>query len=205
MQLSHGPFYTFYSIYLEGYGHSSVAIGSLWAFGVVAEVVVFLFMHRLLGSFGAYRLFAYCFILTSVRWLLVAFFPDMLLVQVAAQSLHAVSFGVYHAVAIQLVHAFFIGKLQGRGQALYSSVSFGAGGALGSVMSGALWDGAGPTNTYLIAAGVSTIGFIIAWQWVRESDVVHATGRSALATFSKQRLKHLWLCKQQTDANGRER
>lgn len=170
MQLSHGPFYTFYSIYLEGYHYSAGAIGGLWGFGVLAEVVVFLFMHHLLRSFGAYRLFAYCFILTSLRWLMVAWFPEALLLQVVAQSLHAVSFGVYHAVAIQLFHTFFVGRLQGRGQALYSSLSFGAGGALGSVMSGTLWDWAGPANTYLIAAGVSTIGFIIAWRWIREID-----------------------------------
>lgn len=170
MQLSHGPFYTFYSIYLEGYGHSAVAIGGLWGFGVLAEVVVFLFMHRLLRSVGAYRLFAFCFILTSVRWLMVALFPEALLLQVLAQSLHAASFGVYHAVAIQLFHAFFVGRLQGRGQALYSSLSFGAGGALGSVLSGTLWDRVGPANTYLIAAGVSTIGFLIAWRWVRDSE-----------------------------------
>jgi PPP family 3-phenylpropionic acid transporter len=170
MQLSHGPFYAFYSIYLEGYGYSAGAIGGLWGFGVLAEVVIFLFMHRLLRSFGAYRLFAYCFILASLRWLMVAWFPEALLLQLLAQSLHAVSFGVYHAVAIQLFHTFFVGRLQGRGQALYSSLSFGAGGALGSVMSGTLWDWAGPANTYLFAAGVSTIGFIVAWRWIREID-----------------------------------
>lgn len=174
MQLSHGPFYTFYSIFLEEHGHSAVAIGGLWGFGVVAEVVVFLFMHQLLRSFGPYRLFAYCFILTSVRWLMVAFFPETLLLQVLAQSFHAASFGVYHAVAIQLFHAFFVGRLQGRGQALYSSLSFGAGGALGSVMSGTLWDWVGPTNTYVIAAGVSTIGFVVAWRWVRASDTTRS-------------------------------
>ncbi|MFZ0254447.1 MAG: MFS transporter [Gammaproteobacteria bacterium] len=174
MQLSHGPFYTFYSIYLEEYGHSAVTIGSLWGFGVLAEIVVFLFMHQLLRSFGAYRLFSYCFVLTTLRWLMVAFFPESLLLQLMAQSLHAASFGVYHAVAIQLFHAFFVGKLQGRGQALYSSLSFGAGGALGSIMSGMLWDWAGPANTYLIAAGVSTIGFIVAWRWIRDSEPARA-------------------------------
>ena len=170
MQLSHGPFYAFYSIYLEGYGYDGVAIGGLWGFGVLAEVLIFLSMHHLLRSFGAYRLFASCFLLSSVRWLMVAWFPEVLLLQGAAQALHAASFGVYHAVAIKLFHAFFVGRLQGRGQALYSSLSFGAGGALGCVLSGALWDWAGPTNTYVIAAGASTVGFLIAWRWVRELE-----------------------------------
>lgn len=177
MQLSHGPFYTFYSIYLQEYGYRAAVTGGLWGFGVLAEVVVFLFMPQLLRFFGACRLFAYCFILTTLRWLMVAWFPESLLLQVIAQSLHAASFGVYHAIAIQLFHALFVGRLQGRGQALYSSLSFGAGGALGSVMSGTLWDSAGPTNTYLIAAGVSTVGFMVAWRWIREIEATQCPTR----------------------------
>ncbi len=179
MQLSHGPFYTFYSIYLEGYGYSSMAIGGLWGFGVLAEVVVFLFMPQLLRTFGATRLFACCFVLTTLRWLMVALFPESLVLQGIAQSLHAASFGVYHAVAIQLIHVFFVGRLQGRGQALYSSLSFGAGGALGSLLSGELWQRVGPTNTYLIVAGVSSLGFIIAWRWIRDGEALGPAHRSA--------------------------
>lgn len=179
MQLSHGPFYTFYSIYLQDFGYSAAVTGSLWGFGVLAEVVVFVFMPQLLRSFGAYRLFAYCFALTTLRWLLVAWFPESLLLQALAQSLHAASFGVYHAVAIQLFHAFFVGRLQGRGQALYSSLSFGAGGALGSVLSGVLWDWVGPANTYLLAGGVSAIGFMVVRRWIRDAGAAGCTRREA--------------------------
>jgi L-ectoine synthase len=56
MLASHGPYYTFFSIYLQDHGYSGLAIGSLWALGVVAEVGVFLVMHRLLPRFGARRL-----------------------------------------------------------------------------------------------------------------------------------------------------
>lgn len=170
MQASHGPFYTFYSIYLGDHGHSSGIIGTLWALGVIAEVVVFLFMHRLLERFGSRRLFIYCFALASLRWLLVALFADSLSLQVMAQLLHAASFGIYHAVAIQLFHGFFVGRLQGRGQALYSSLSFGAGGAVGSLMSGYLWEASGPAATYLIAGGVSGMALLIAWRWIQDGE-----------------------------------
>ena len=60
----------------------------------------------------------------------------VLAVLLVAQCLHAASFGLYHAVAVQCVHGCFRGALQGRGQALYSSVGFGVGGALGSFGAG---------------------------------------------------------------------
>ena len=50
LQVSHGPYYVFYSIYLEDYGMASTTIGWLWALGVIAEVIMFLLMHRLFAK-----------------------------------------------------------------------------------------------------------------------------------------------------------
>ena len=41
MQASHGPYYVFFSIHLEGLGYSGGEIGALWALAVVAEVALF--------------------------------------------------------------------------------------------------------------------------------------------------------------------
>ncbi len=162
MQLSHGPYYTFYSIYLEAHGYGRSLIGQLWALGVIAEIVVFLFMHRLLPRFGVRRLLFASLLLTTLRWVLIAGFVNVLPVLAAAQLLHAASFGLYHAVAITLVHRYFRDRHQGRGQALYSSVSFGAGGAAGSLLSGYLWQGMGAEATYLSAAAVSAVALLLA-------------------------------------------
>jgi PPP family 3-phenylpropionic acid transporter len=69
-------------------------------------------------------------------------------------------------VAIQFVHRFFKGRNQGRGQALYSSISFGLGGALGSLYSGYMWDSVGPEATYLTASALSFIAVLLAWRWL---------------------------------------
>ncbi|OQX47465.1 MAG: MFS transporter, partial [Candidatus Sedimenticola endophacoides] len=74
----------------------------------------------------------------------------------------------FHAAAIHLVHHYFTGRHQGRGQALYSSLSFGLGGALGNLFSGYLWSGLGPGATFAIASGVSLLGLLIAWRWVED-------------------------------------
>lgn len=162
VQASHGPYYGFYSIYLEASGYAAGLIGLLWAVGVVAEVLLFLLMHRLLPRYGARNLMLVTLALTALRWLLVGWMVQSLQVLVLAQLLHAFSFGVYHAVAISLVHRFFPGSLQGRGQALYSSLSFGAGGSLGIFLSGLGWDQLSPQIIFSTAALVAAVGWGVA-------------------------------------------
>jgi len=166
LQASHGPYYTFYSIYLQEHAYSFSAIGGLWALGVVSEICVFLMMHRLVPWFGERRLLVASLILTSLRWLLIGHFVTSPLVLLFAQVLHAASFGVYHAVAISLIHRYFTGRYQGRGQALYSSLSFGAGGALGSMLSGYLWTDLGAAVTFSVAALMSGLAAVIAWRLI---------------------------------------
>ena len=164
LQASHGPYYTFYSIYLQDYGYDFGIIGALWALGVVAEIVVFLYMHRLLPHYGERNLMVVSLWLTTLRWILIGIGVEHPMILVLAQLLHAASFGVYHAVAISLIHRYFTGRHQGRGQALYSSLSFGAGGAMGSFVSGYLWTGLGAMATFAIAAAMSALAALIAWR-----------------------------------------
>jgi len=162
VQAGHGPYYTFFSIYLEEHGYSNSFIGTAWALGVLAEVLIYLFMHKIIGRYSLRPLMIIVLILATLRWLLIAWFVDNVFILLFAQCLHAATFGVYHAVAIQYIHREFKGEHQGRGQALYSSVSFGAGLALGSLVSGYLWDSIGSMQTFIFAAILSAVGVIVA-------------------------------------------
>lgn len=166
MQLGHGPYYTFYSIYLQDYGYSLSFIGFLWALGVIAEVLIFMSMHKLVPLFGLKRLLIASLLIAASRWIIVALFPASVPLMVLAQLFHAASFGLYHAVAIQLIHQYFRGQHQGKGQALYSSVSFGVGGALGSLYAGYTWESLGTTATFVIATFVSLIAGYIAYKMI---------------------------------------
>ncbi len=168
MQASHGAYYSFFSLYMEGFGYTTTVIGQLWALGVFAEIGVFLLMPVLMPRFGAYNLLLLAAVLTTLRWLLTAIYADNLLVMIFSQTLHAASFGLYHAVMIFLVHSLFTGGHQGRGQALYSSVSFGAGGAAGSLVSGYLWTGLGPQSMYFVAAATSLCAVAVVLFLVRD-------------------------------------
>ncbi len=167
MQVSHGPYYTFYTIYLEAYGYSKTLIGALWAFAVLCEIGVFLLMPRLLRAFEVRTVLLASFVLATGRWLLIGLFPRSLGVLVAAQALHAATFGSFHAAGIQMVYRYFTGRHQHRGQAIYSTASFGIGGALGSFYSGQTWVPLGPTATYALAAGAAAAAFAVAYGLLR--------------------------------------
>jgi len=167
MQLSHGPYYTFYSIYLQSLGYSKTVIGALWAFAVLCEIGVFLVMSRLLARVTLRQVLIASFLLAACRWLLIGLFPEQLWVLVLAQGLHAATFGTFHAAGMQVIYRFFTGQHQHRGQALYGTASFGLGGAVGSLYSGYMWDALGPMATYAIAAAAAGVAFVIAVRWIR--------------------------------------
>jgi PPP family 3-phenylpropionic acid transporter len=160
--ISHGAYYTFFSIYLESHNYSSDLIGRLWALGVLAEVILFVVLYRLFNHFHAYHLFVVSLLLTAIRWLILGLFIDNLAVVLIAQCLHAASFGLFHASAIHLIHDWFPGQLQGRGQAIYAGLSFGLGGAVGSLLSGYFWELTSATLTFLIMAVIAFAGWLIA-------------------------------------------
>lgn len=167
MQASHGPYYTFYSIFLNGHGYSKSAIGLLWAFAVMCEIGIFLSMRHLVARFDLRALLLTSFLLAALRWTLIGRFPEVLAVLIFAQVLHAATFGAFHATAMQLIHRFFTGRHQHRGQAVYSSASFGLGGAFGSLYSGYLWSGGGAMLTYGIATCLAAAAFVVALVWLR--------------------------------------
>jgi PPP family 3-phenylpropionic acid transporter len=63
------------------------------------------------------------------------------------------------------VHRFFRGRHQARGQAIYGSLAYGVGGALGGLASGYAWAGLGPALTFSAASLCAVTGFLlIAWK-----------------------------------------
>jgi len=165
IQASHGPYYTFFSNYAEDNGYSRSLIGQLWSLGVLAEVVVFYYMYRWLPKFGAQYLLLGAMLLTAIRWWLIAYYVEYLSILLFAQLLHAASYGLFHASAIHLIDEYFSGSIQGRGQALFASVSFGLGGSLGSLLSGYTWNSIGPSYVYLVAMCVA-LAALIQYVWI---------------------------------------
>ena len=71
LQLSHGPYYTYFSIYMDSHGYSARAIGHLWATGVIAEIILYTMLHRLLLRFSPRQLLLSAMLAATVRWLVL--------------------------------------------------------------------------------------------------------------------------------------
>lgn len=170
LNLSHGPYYAFFTLHLEGLGYGRQAIGLLWTLGVVAEIGIFWAAPGLFERFGRRRLLLAALLLSVLRWTLISTLARHPAPLIAAQILHLASFGLCHAVGMSYVHALFPGALQGRGQALYSAVCFGAGGIVGSALGGLLWSAGWRGGVFAMAALAALFALAVAWrsipQWL---------------------------------------
>ena len=169
MTAAHGALNIFYSIFLAGHGYSKFAVGGLWSLGVLAEILVFFFMTSLLSRFSVRRILLGSFLTAAVRFTLIGLGVDHLPVLLLAQLMHGLSFGAFHAAAIATINRCFPGKTRSRGQALYSSASFGAGGLVGALQSGWIWDRLGGEASFVMSSLHALIGLLLVARWVRGS------------------------------------
>ncbi|HET9414455.1 MAG TPA: MFS transporter [Pseudolabrys sp.] len=165
MAAAHGPYYTFYTLHLVDHGYSKSVAGWLWALGVICEIGIFVWMPHLFRAFTPRRILIASFALAAVRFLLIGWGAGSLALLLIAQALHAASFGSFHAAAIGIVHKLFRGRHQARGQAIYGSLAFGVGGAIGGLASGYAWEPLGAALTFSAAAACALAGLLlIAWK-----------------------------------------
>lgn len=141
MQVSFGPFYNFFTIYTTAHGISLDTTVWLWSFGVVAEILMFYFQGPLLRG-NLPRLLQFTALITALRWMIVALFPDSTPLLFAAQSLHAFSFALFHTTAIALLFELYHAKRLS--QQFFFGISYGLGGFIGAIGAGALYQYAPP-------------------------------------------------------------
>lgn len=160
MSAAHGPYYTFFSIYLVEHGYTKSAVGILWALGVICEIGVFFLMPGLARRYGLSRILMASLALAVLRFMLIGWGVDFLSLLLIAQVLHAATFGAYHAASVGLVHHIFKGRHQSRGQALFGSLTYGAGGVLGGLLSGPVWQHYGAGALYSCSALFALLGLL---------------------------------------------
>jgi len=160
MQLSHGPYYTFLTLHLIDLNYSRAMIGWLWALGVLAEIGLFVIMPWLLRRVHLKQIIVISLLLAALRWWLLGFYADSLLILLFIQVLHAATFGSFHVAAIHFVQRYFAADKQGQGQGLYVSFS-GIGGALGALYAGYTWQTLGSGITFALASAVALLAALL--------------------------------------------
>lgn len=163
MALAHGALYSFFTLHLQREGYSGTAAGALWMLGVVAEIVVFAYLPALFRRYALSAILLFSFACAVVRFAAIAWLAGVPWVLALAQVLHAATFGSFHAAAVAAIHRVFPPAAQARGQALFSSLSYGAGGAAGAMMAGYAWQLSGPGLTFSLAALAGLLGSYFAY------------------------------------------
>ena len=161
MVTAHGVLYNFYSIYLAEHGYSKKVIGLLWSVGVICEIGVFMLMPKIMKKFSLKQIMLTSLALAVLRFSLIGVAVDNLILLLIAQSLHAATFGSFHAASIEVVSQFFNGRHQAKGQAIYNSVAYGVGGTIGGLAGGYALQYLGGQTTFLLAAAFPLVGFIV--------------------------------------------
>lgn len=163
LQISFGPYYAFFGMFIRQLDYPSYAIGLFISVGVIAEIGIFIVAGRLFQLFGIKPLIFFSLFLTAIRWYLTGFYGDVPWLLVLAQIAHAAGFGLYHSASMQFIQQHFASNEQNRGQAIYIGGVYGIGGAIGAYAAGIYWlDGDGATHTFTLAAVAAGIAAILA-------------------------------------------
>jgi PPP family 3-phenylpropionic acid transporter len=167
MQVSHGAYYGFFSIFMKEMGYQPFAIGLLWSLGVVAEMLTLIGASWLLRRLGVAGVIVLCLALAFVRWFSYAGTPGLPLL-LGAQVLHAFTFGAFHVAAVTGTHRLFPESLRASGQSLYAGVTFGAGSVVGFLLAGRLYESWGGGGLFLASAWVALAAALLSLLLWRE-------------------------------------
>ncbi|EDZ63313.1 MFS transporter [Sulfurimonas gotlandica GD1] len=156
MQVSFGAFYNFFTIYETDYGISMDMTIYLWSFGVIAEIFMLFFQGRLLRGNLLLILQITTFV-TAIRWFLLFLFPENLMILFFSQTLHALSFALFHSAAIS--YLYYLYKHKSLAQQFFSGITYGLGGFVGAIYAGYVYE-LFPRYLFLSAA---FIAFMASW------------------------------------------
>ena len=153
MQVGFGGFYNFFTIYQTAHGISLEMISWMWSFGVISEVFMLYFQGPLLQR-NLLNILQFATLLTALRWLILYLYPDSVTLTFASQSLHAVSFALYHTAAITYVFSLYTQKKLA--QQFFLGIAFGLGGSIGAILSGQIYG----EYLFLVESFITFIAFV---------------------------------------------
>jgi PPP family 3-phenylpropionic acid transporter len=158
MMFAHAALYGFHSLLLDRQGYSKTAIGMVWALGVLAEIALFRWQHRLFVRLDALVLLGLSMAVAALRFAIIGLTDGQWTWVLASQLMHAITFGVHHSAAMALLHRWFEPDAQARAQGLYATLGYGIGGAAGTLAAGWLWSAVSPQAAFLGAAAAALFG-----------------------------------------------
>ncbi|MDG1857613.1 MAG: 3-phenylpropionate MFS transporter [Emcibacteraceae bacterium] len=160
LQVSHGVYYSMGSIYWKEMGLGEDVIGLLWAVGVVAEILFFIFCGPWIRKYPIAVTFAVIGLMGALRWTMLAISLSLPILFVV-QLFHGLTFGASHLVAIQYISKNVKSEFSGTAQSLYSSLPLGLGMGLSTYVGGIIYEN-GQGDAYFAMAALCAVAFLMA-------------------------------------------
>ena len=163
MQVGFGGYYSFFTIYETSHGVSLEIVSWMWSFGVVCEIVMLYFQGPLLQR-NLLTILKLSIVVTAFRWLLLYLYPDSMSMIFASQSLHAISFALYHTASISYVFTIYSQKKLA--QQFLLGIAFGLGGSVGAILAGQIYG----ESMFLIESAITLLAFFALMIHTRRKD-----------------------------------
>ena len=160
IQASHSVYYGFGTLNWKAQGYSETVIGWLWAEGVIAEIILFVYGARLVARLGPSRMILLGGLAGTVRWAMTGSAEGLALL-VVLQALHAFTFAATHLGAIYFIFRRVPKALSASAQAVYSAIVMGLALGLAMFASGRLY-GLFGSGAYHAMAVMAAGGAILA-------------------------------------------
>jgi PPP family 3-phenylpropionic acid transporter len=152
-------YYSFFTRYLNEV-YEFKAVGYIWMLGSLCELPLIFWSRQIMARIGVRNLFALALLGTVLR-LLGFSFESNLWVVVLMQPLHALTFGAFHCATVTYVSGIFPAHFQGSAQTIYSALTVGLGGLLGSSVNGVVLERFGYQAMYGFASAVALLSLLI--------------------------------------------
>lgn len=157
-QGSHGALNAFASIHWRFLGFSDSAIGYFWAAGVIAEILVFIFLGRAVGRGSGVGLILLGSAAAAIRFVVMSLQPG-LGVTLVLQTMHSLTFAATHIGTMAALTALAPMQARGRAQGIYGSLA-ALTTAISTIGSGMIYEQAGPL-VFAAMAPLGAVGFVL--------------------------------------------
>ncbi len=118
--LSYVGNYSYFSAHLKILGLSGEFISLCWAVSPMGEILIFRYGDKILSRWSNRTIFQAGLIAAGLRWVILGFFDNPLLI-LAGQLLHSIGFGGYYLASIQILSQAIPERMRSSGQGLFAA------------------------------------------------------------------------------------
>ncbi|MCR9245497.1 MAG: MFS transporter [bacterium] len=179
IQGSHAVYYNYSAIHWQNLGLAESTTGQLWAEGVLAEIVLFLWARGSVERARPTTLLMIGGVLAAVRWCALGATASVPML-FAANWLHACSFGCTFLGALRAIEARVPVAQRSTAQGLHGAAAMGGGVVVAALVGGFLFERS-PALAFYAMGGFALLGVVCALCLRRRSSTMATTPQQPAA------------------------